>query len=103
MEWNVYEYNINCRKIQVYNIFSHGSFNKEVKELLKKDVNKEVFEAELDRILMYYFWSKAEHEIAVSCWFNSEDGTKIDVYSQVKLNWEKFVNYVWNCKIIEFI
>ena len=49
---------------------------------------------------MYYFWSKCEYEIIVTCnpeWdrFKKE---KIDVYDQLQLNWNKFVDYIWENK-----
>lgn len=102
MEWNVYYYDTNHKKIQTYNIFTHESFKKEVLELFKrKEFDKDDFQKELDRILMYYFWTKAEWEILLKPWVRAEDKEiKIDVYSQVKLNWEQFVEYVWTQRVI---
>lgn len=31
-----------------------------------------------------------------SLWINPEVGEKVDVYSQVMLNWDIFADYVWN-------
>lgn len=47
---------------------------------------------------MYYFWSKCEWEIIISGWPPRDDfnDAKIDVYDQVKLNWDKFVDYTWD-------
>jgi hypothetical protein len=48
---------------------------------------------------MYYFWSKAEWEIIISSWPNRDnDELKIDVFDQVMLNWEAFVDYCWSNK-----
>lgn len=99
LEWNVYIENINRRRIEIYNIFQHHSFLKECNEAWKEynhDFSK--FEQSVHRSLMYYFWSKCEWEIILSDFppskkFNKE---KVDVYSQVKLNWNTFINYVWN-------
>ena len=64
--------------------------------LLKCDLTKEVFSDQLKHILQYYFWGKCEWEIVL----NHDNGTnsdrKIDVYEQVMLNWDKFVEYCWS-------
>ena len=48
---------------------------------------------EVDNALRYYFWAKAEHEILVSGLFGKNQA-KIDVYGQVKMNWEAFGKYL---------
>lgn len=46
---------------------------------------------------MYYFWSKCEWEIILSDFPPSDrfKKKKVDVYEQVMLNWDKFINYLW--------
>lgn len=98
MEWNVYSYNINQKKIESFNIFEHGRFVEDVKMTVSKLKNKEVFANQLKTELAYYFWGKAEWEIIISPWCggNKErDAIKIDVFDQVMMNWDKFVDYVW--------
>ena len=126
LTWNVYRENFNNREIVKYNIFDHPSFSAEVKKIMK-ETNKEAFAEKLKRELMYYFWSKCEHEVVVTSWpvyvdneelnrinkereddakkFGREPcrmnitptiGSKVDIYSQVMLNWDIFVDYVWN-------
>ena len=96
IEWYVYYYDVNRKKINTYNIFEHSSFKKEFSVLLKCDLTKEVFSDQLKHILQYYFWGKCEWEIVL----NNDNGTnsdrKIDVYEQVMLNWDKFVDYCWS-------
>ena len=96
IEWYVYYHDVNRKKIDTYNIFEHGSFKKEFNVLLKCDLTKEVFADQLKHILQYYFWGKYEWEIVL----NHDNGTnsdrKIDVYEQVMLNWDKFVEYCWS-------
>lgn len=99
MEWNVYVYNINSKRIKIFNVFEHGSFYNYIKRAVKKYKNKDDFAEQLKSELMYYFWSKAEWEILISPWVGGDrerDAVKIDVYHQVMLNWDKFVDYVWN-------
>ena len=97
IEWYVYYYDVNRKKIDTYNIFEHGSFKKEFNVLLKCDLTKEVFADQLRHILMYYFWSKCEWETVLKPWVGDMNiGRKIDVYNQVMLNWDKFVDYCWS-------
>lgn len=101
MKWNVYYYDINKRKIEIWNVFEHGSFVKYIKEHLKKYKTKEEFADKLKSELMYYYWSKSEWEIIISPWVGGDrekDSVKIDVYDQIMLNWELFVDYVWQIK-----
>lgn len=96
MEWNVYYHDTNARKIIQWNIFKHGSFRKEVYELLiKSNLNKEDFIVQLRKSLMYYFWSKSQYEVLVLPWVGQADDIKIDIYDQVMMNWDKFSEYVW--------
>lgn len=48
---------------------------------------------------MYYFWSKCEWEVLLTSWVHGgrDDAPelKIDVYYQLKMNWDHFVDYVW--------
>lgn len=94
----MYVDNFNGKEIEVYNIFRHGSFYADVKKIAKKyKEDREQFEEEIRRSLMYYFWSKCEWEIILSGWPAHEDfrEEKIDVYDQVRLNWDIFISYLW--------
>jgi len=82
-----------------YNVFSHWRFLEDTQENLKKNKDdKAAFEERLKLDAMYYFWSKCEWEIIVSAWPPNENvpEEKIDVYDQLKMNWNIFVDYVWN-------
>ena len=101
MNWNVYYYNCNAKRIETFNIFDHGGFKLYVKLALKRCRYKVEFDVELKRELRYYFWSKAEWEVIITSWVGGDrekDATKIDVFQQVMLNWGAFVNYVWDNK-----
>lgn len=96
LEWNVIEYNINSRSLDVYNVFWHFGFLNDTKKNAKKNKdNKEEFLSNLKRDAMYYFWSKCEWEIVVSSWPTGDAEEKIDVYDQLAFNWDKFSEYVW--------
>ena len=101
LEWNVFYYDINRKKINTYNIFEHGGFVKWVQKDLKDVDNIEDFAKTLESNLQYFFWAKAEHEILITSWVGGDrekDAVKIDIYSQVMLNWEIFLEYVWSNK-----
>lgn len=102
LKWNVYLSSFSHGDIKEFNVFDHNRFNNEVQDLLlKKDISKEEFAEELRHSAMYYFWSKAEYEVIISPWLNPrKEGKdlKIDVYSQLKMNWELFVDYVWRAR-----
>ena len=108
--WNVYIFNINRQKMEVYNIFDHASFCHNVEATLAFCDTKEDFAEKLNEIpegneielhnLLYYFWAKAEWEIVIKPWVGGREGVenKIDVYSQVKNNWDIFLDYCWSFK-----
>ena len=101
MEWKVFYYDINKRKITTLNIFDHYNFNKDVVRDLKQIKNKDEFSKQLKSNLMYYFWCKSEYEVVISPWGYSMDTkeAKVDIYTQVMNNWDIFVDYVWNSKM----
>ena len=98
MEWYVYWHDSNSRKIIKWNIFEHGTFRKELDEMYKKYDNKEEFAERLDKVAMFYFWSKSHEVLLVNPWVGDGDSMKIDVYGQLHMNWERFVDYVWSFK-----
>ena len=95
IEWYVYYHDSNAQKIIRWNVFNHGSFKNEVNKILQEKLNKEIFSEKLKREVMYYFWSKCEYEIILSPWTGRADDIKIDVYDQIMMNFDRFVDYVW--------
>lgn len=66
--------------------------------MYKKYKTKEEFAKKLDSIMRYYFWNRCEHEVIIAPWVGNAKEMKIDVYDQLHMNWDKFVDYVWNFK-----
>ena len=98
MEWNVYTYNFNARRVEAYNVFNHSGFLDDCKKALKKyGEDKEQFIEQVRRSLMYYYWSKCEWEIVISDFPPHPDfpDEKVDIYDQIRLNWNVFVDYLW--------
>ena len=97
--WNVYIYNINLQQIEVYNIFNHGTFNAYCRKALEQAKDKDEFARLVKNELRYYFWSKCEWEIEIVDWLgHQKSGLKTDVFKQVSLNFDAFVDYVWGFK-----
>lgn len=100
MKWLVYINDYYTRKsITTYNIFDHYRLKEDCDEIWDKfKFDKDMFEEQIKRKLAYYFGSKCEWEIILSGWPPSKNfkEKKIDVYDQVMLNWDTFINYVWN-------
>ena len=97
LTWNVYRLNINNREIEVFNIFNHYSFLMGCAKAAKKHTRME-FAEEVKHELMYYYWSKCEWEVLVSDWTSpdfSKSQKKIDVYQQIMLNFDQFIDYLW--------
>ena len=98
MEWYVYYHDFNNNAIEPYNIFRHCKFTEDVKELLRQNLSKQDFADKLNVLVRYYFWSKAEWEVIISSFIGNAEDKKVDIYNQIYLNWDKFVNYVWLVK-----
>lgn len=84
------------------------------------------FSEQVRHSLMYYYWSKSEWEVIITSWppyvngneidrltdeklkriakygnfvresVNLDVEQKTDVYDQVVMNWDHFINYLWN-------
>ena len=103
LEWNVFEYDFNSKRIEIFNIFDHYRFLKDCFDAYNNsngDFNE--FQKSIKQNLMYYFWGKFEHEIVLSQ-FTSGDPVekKIDVFEQVMLNYDVFVSKLF--EDIEYI
>ena len=99
LEWNVWYYDQNIDKIRPFNIFGHKGFNNDISYIFTQSpriFNITPFKKEIDKIAMYYFWCKAEYEVNLCDWFKGDAKAKIDIYTQLKLNWDRFIDYLWN-------
>lgn len=90
--------------------------------------NFEKFAEEVRKSLQYYYWSKSEYETVITTWppyiesdeldrlnkekhereirnrpfyrdaVNLTTRYKIDIYTQIMMNWDRFIDYIWNNK-----
>lgn len=98
LTWKVYVSEFSSGRIKEYNIFNHAGFVDDCRKMVKKcGEDKDVFAEAVRRSLMYHYWSKCEWEIILQHWPPNERfrDEKIDVYDQVRLNWDIFINYLW--------
>ena len=97
MKWFVYYHSWNSNKITTFNIFDHYRFTADVEKALSRCRTKDEFAKQLKRDLFYYFGSKCEWEVVIKPWVGDKnnEGIKVDVYEQVMLNWDVFLDYVW--------
>lgn len=94
MVWNVMLFDYNQGKTVPYNVFNNSTFSSDVAKLLSSQHHRGFISAELDRMAMYSFWGRCEYEFIASDWPPSGREEKVDVYSQLKMNWDRFVDYV---------
>lgn len=96
LNWNVYWYNQNIDAIESFNVFSHRGFHRAVLDIFNAYQHMDEFETAIEKEAMYCFWCKAEYEVVVRGLFQYKAGRKIDIYDQLKLNWDKFIEYLWD-------
>ena len=101
LEWNVIYGDFNSGKIEVYDIFDHYGFLIDCREVYKMyGDDKEKFEKEIKWRLGYHFRFKCEWEVIVSHWPPAKKNSrfkdrKIDAYTQIDINWNRFIDYLW--------
>lgn len=93
LEWYVLNWNYSKSKIINYNILEglKESIAKEVKS--RRVYNKSILREYLKTQLMYYYWSKAEHEFYISD-LQGNNYEKIDMWRQIEPNLDNIVEYI---------
>ena len=98
LKWNVYYHDVNKQKIVQRDIFDNSYTKEQVFNFLNESSTKEDFAKKLKSFLIYHYWSRSEYEILIGPWCGGRDTKeiKVDIYSQIMMNWEVFLNYVWS-------
>lgn len=106
LEWYVLNYNFNARKVEMFNIFNNWPLKEAVEKEIRKYLrapSKYVYEnhwqdnkitgfdgfcKELESLIMWQEWSRAEYEISVGDLFEKDVSKleKWDCYMQCKPN-----------------
>ena len=87
--WNVMVWDINKDALVSYDVGPH--FTCEYKALKKKERDNLNISKFLDDIARYNFWAKCEYEMICTSWPKFKNEHKLDVYEQLKINWDNFV------------
>lgn len=98
MTWNVFYHNCNTDKIETFNIFRHGRFREDVAGALNRYKDKNLFDDSISASFFYYFCGKVNCEVLIKAWVGCDVEIKMDIYDQVMMNWDRFVDYVWSFK-----
>ena len=105
--WKVFIYDFSSRNIKTYNVFENSRFVdglKSIKKQMKKEKieDKLWFGDEITKKAMNAFWGKSEYEVVMDSIFERPCETKVDVFCQLSLNWNQFIDYIWeNLKLIK--
>ena len=98
MKWNTISYDNG--KIEYFNIFRNISFREAIEEIFRiPEQSREEIEEQVKRKAKWQFWSRCEYEIILSEWPpNATDNNyKLDVFEQLEANWERFMDYIYDC------
>lgn len=93
LKWNVLLPDINNLYFNVFNSVRFREYLMNLKAIHKKDATIDL-QKEITNGLMYSFWAKAEYEIVVKNFVGCDTQHKIDVYTQVLMNYDKFYDYL---------
>jgi len=92
--WKVILHECNGDKIVVHDVLAYKK--DAIKKMRRQSSSIEEFEDKLSTMMASQYWSRAEYEVVVHAWCGGDAELKIDVYDQLKLNWDKFVEYCYN-------
>lgn len=87
--WNVIDYDFNSKSITSYNILNQYLLMDIQKDINRKKINNyEELKEWLDKEFKYDYWCRAECEMMVGSLYTKsiEELTKIDMYTQIKMN-----------------
>ena len=96
LKWYVVEYE--NKEARAFNVFRNRSFKEAVYEIFKTpELSREELAERIDRKALWQFWSRCEYEMLITSWPTGPDDKhyKIDVYQQLKFNWDRFIDYVY--------
>ena len=95
LEWNtiLYEHD----KLRIYNVFNNAYFSEAVTNIMH---TPNISRSEISEVIMrkaqWQFWGRCEYEHIISSWppYDGDKGYKIDIFEQLTLNWDRFIDYI---------
>lgn len=108
LEWYAFRYDWNTHKLVFINVLE--GMEEEIAKKVKKgekDNWKPVtgymsFKYWLKSELMYYYWSKAEHEVEIYDLGDNKHGEKHDIWWQLEPNLDRICEYIINEMELKF-
>ena len=96
IKWMVWIWNFNEDRLKEYDVMPYflGCYRKLKKEDRPVDL-KDVSEW-LKSEARCEYWARCEYEMIIHSWPKLNHYEKVDVYGQLKLNWDVFVKYFWD-------
>ena len=94
--WNVLIWDFNKDCLENYNVVPY--FLDILKSMKKNKRPKDIdaFSVWLRNEAMYMFMARCEWEMIIHRWPKLKKDRKIDVYDQLSMNWNMFVECFWN-------
>jgi len=106
LEWYAFREDFNSNKLERVNVLGEWFVNDLFKRIKRDKIdNYEKLKEGIKSILMYYYWSKAEHEVLVTSLHHRPDKDevfKIDIWYQLEPNLDRITEYVIKELDIEF-
>lgn len=109
LKWYAFRYDWNSHKLVFTNVLTGmeeeiaKKVRKGKKDNWKPVYNYETFKEWLKGEFMYYYWSKAEHEVLISDLFDKADkAEKHDIWWQLEPNLDRICEYIINTMQIKF-
>lgn len=100
LKFNIAYENFNCRELMTVNVFDYVFIKEELDKIAKRKPEKRpdfnTFNKEINSLMIYHFWGRCEYEFIISSWPSGRWETKVDVYEQIKLNWDLFIRQCWD-------
>lgn len=97
LKWFVLRHDFNSNKIVMYNVLKNWEEPLKANRKKKRFTDRDSLKEYLRKELMYYYWCKSEHEIAVGSLFVKDiekDLTKIDIWTQLEPNLDNITDYI---------
>ena len=98
MKWNTIIYDNG--KIKYFNIFRNILFREAIEQIFRTpEQSREDIEEQVKKKAQWQFWGRCEYEIILSEWPSSpkDNSYKLDVFEQLEANWERFIDYIYDC------
>lgn len=99
LAYYVYVENVNKRKIEKYNVLNTGIIAEilERADAALKAKNKKTFAEEVERVLMYHYWSRSEWEIILTDWPTHIKPDELDRLNKELNSYKKQYGYAPYC------